>query len=64
MSRGCRHEPEEFEIYEDAVDSCDTVIEFTDGTSFPSCFSYQTTVKGTLFKGGLGTPLVIRDYEL
>lgn len=51
-------------IYEDAVDGCETVIEFTDGTSFSSCVSYQLAVKGTLFKGGVGPPLVIRDYEL
>ncbi len=24
-------------IYENAVDGCETVIEFTDGTSFSSC---------------------------
>jgi hypothetical protein len=51
-------------IYEDDVDGCETLIEFTDGTSFSSCVSHQATVKGTLFKGGVGTPLVIRDYEL
>ena len=51
-------------IYEDDVDGCETLIEFTDGTSFSSCVTYQATVKGTLFKGGVGTPQVIRDYEL
>jgi hypothetical protein len=51
-------------IYEDDTDGCETLIDFTDGTSFSSCVSYQPAVKGTLFKGGVGTPLVIRDYEL
>jgi hypothetical protein len=51
-------------IYEDEVDGCETLIEFTDGTSFSSSVSYQSAVKGTLFKGGAGTPEVIRDYEL
>ena len=51
-------------IYEDDVDGCETLIEFTDGTSFSSSVSYRPAVKGTLFKGGVGTPLVIRDYEL
>jgi hypothetical protein len=51
-------------VYEDATDGCETVIEFTDGTSFSSCVSSQPTVKATLFRGGAGTPQVIRDYEL
>jgi hypothetical protein len=51
-------------IYEDDLDGCETLIEFTDGTSFSSSVSYQPTVKGTLFKGGVGAPLVIRGYEL
>jgi hypothetical protein len=51
-------------IYEDDVDGCETFIEFMDGTSFSCCVSHQSAVKGTLFKGGVGTPQVIRDYEL
>lgn len=50
-------------IYENGVDGCETLIEFTDGTSFSSSVSHQPVVKGTLFKGGVGSPLVIRDYE-
>lgn len=50
-------------IYEDEVDGCETLIEFTDGTSFSSSVSYLPTVKGTLFEGGVGTPKIIRDYE-
>jgi hypothetical protein len=51
-------------IYEDDIEGCETLIEFTDGTSFSSSVSYQPTVKGTLFEGGAGTPKIIRDYEL
>jgi hypothetical protein len=51
-------------IYKDDVDGCETLIEFTDGTSFSSSVSHQSAVKGTLFKGGVGTPQIIRDYEL
>jgi hypothetical protein len=51
-------------IYEDDVDGCETLIEFTDGTSFSSSVSYQSAVKGTLFKGGAGSPQVICDYEV
>jgi hypothetical protein len=50
-------------IYEDDIDGCETLIEFTDGTSFSSSVSNQPTVKGTLFVGGAGTPKIIRDYE-
>jgi hypothetical protein len=49
--------------YEDDVDGCETLVEFTDGTSFSSSVSYQPTVKGTLFECGVGTPKIIRDYE-
>jgi hypothetical protein len=52
-------------IYKDDVDGCETLIEFTDGTSFSSSVCYKPEVKGTLFKGGgAGTPQVLRDYEL
>ena len=51
-------------IYEGAIDGCETLIEFTDGTSFSSSVSYQANTKGTLFKGGIGTPQIIRDYEV
>ena len=51
-------------IYKDDVDGCETLIEFMDGTSFSSSVSDQSSVKGTLFKGGVGTPQIIRDYEL
>ena len=50
-------------IYEDNEDACETLIEFTDGTSFSSSVSYRPAVKGTLFKGGAGVPQVICDYE-
>lgn len=51
-------------MYEDDVDGCETLIEFTDGTSFSSSVCNQATVKGTLFEGGAGTPKIIRNYEL
>ena len=51
-------------IYEDALDGCETVIEFTDGTSFSSCVSSRQTIKATLLRGGVGTPQILQDYEL
>jgi hypothetical protein len=46
-------------IYGDNLDGCETLIEFTDGTSFSSSVSAQPTIKGTLFRGG--SPEIIRD---
>ena len=51
-------------IYEDDTDGCETLIEFTDGTSFSSSVCYQPTVKGTLFEGGAGAPKILHNYEL
>ena len=51
-------------MYDNAVDGCETLIEFTDGTWFSSSVCYKATVKGSLFKGGIGTPEIIQNYEL
>jgi hypothetical protein len=51
-------------IYQDEIGGCETLIEFTDGTSFSSSVSNQSAIKGTLFRGGVGTPQIIRDYEV
>lgn len=51
-------------IYEDDVDGCETMIEFTDGTSFSCCVCSEPHVKAVLFKGGIGTPDIIRDYKV
>ena len=51
-------------IYKDTGDGTEVQIDLTDGTSFSTSVSYQPTVKATLFKGGVGTPEIIRDYEV
>lgn len=51
-------------ISEDITEGCETLIEFTDGTSFSSSVSYQPNIKGILFRGGAGTPRTIKHYEL
>lgn len=50
-------------IYQDEVDGCETLIEFTDGTSFSSSVTSQPTIKGELFEACAGTPKIIRTYE-
>ncbi len=51
-------------IYRDTGDGTDVVIELTDGTSFTCALSHQPTVKASLYKGGVGTPQTIRDYDV
>lgn len=51
-------------VYEDDVDGCETLIEFTDGTSFSCCVCNEPKAKAVLFKGGIGTPEIIRDYKV
>ena len=50
-------------IYRDTRDGTDVHIELTDGTSFTCSLSQQPTVKASLYRGGVGTPQTIRDYE-
>ena len=38
-------------------------IELTDGTSFTCCVSVRPAVEASLYRGGVGTPETIRDYE-
>lgn len=51
-------------LYVNPVDGYETLIEFTDGTSFSSSVRPSPVVKATLFRGTAGTPEIIRDYEL
>ncbi len=50
-------------IYRDTGDGTDVQIELTDGTSFTCSLSHEPTVRASLYKGGVGTPQTIRDYE-
>ena len=51
-------------IYRDTGDGTDVQIELTDGTSFTCSLSHEPTVKASLYKGGVGTPLTIREYAV
>ena len=50
-------------IYRNTGDGTDLHIELTDGTSFTCSLSHQPAVRASLYKGGVGTPQTIRDYE-
>ncbi len=51
-------------IYKDTRDGTDVQIELTDGTSFTCSLSHEPTVKASLYRGGVGTPQTIREYEI
>jgi hypothetical protein len=51
-------------IYRDTGDGTNVQIELTDGTSFTCSLSHQLTVRASLYKGGVGTPLTIWDYDV
>jgi len=51
-------------VYKDTRNGTEIQIDLIDGTSFSCSLSHEPTVKATLFKGGVGTPQIIRDYEV
>lgn len=51
-------------IYNDTGDGCEIQVELTDGTSFSYSVSHHPVGKAILYKGGVGTPHVLRDYQL
>lgn len=53
-----------FRIYRDTGDGTDVQIELTDGTSFTCSLAHQPTIKASLYRGGVGTPETIRDYDV
>ena len=51
-------------IFKDTGDGTDVQIDLTDGTSFTCSLCHQPAVKASLYKGGVGTPEIIRNYEI
>jgi hypothetical protein len=51
-------------IYKDRNDGTEIQIDLTDGTSFSCCVSHTPAVTAYLYQGGVGTPKVLRDYEI
>jgi len=51
-------------IYKDTGDGTDMHINLTDGTSFSCSLCQQATVKAALYRGGVGSPEILRDYEV
>jgi hypothetical protein len=53
-----------FRIHKDTGDGTNLQIELTDGTSFSCCLNHRPDVKASLYRGGVGTPETIRNYEI
>jgi hypothetical protein len=51
-------------IHRDTGDGTNIQIELTDGTSFSCCLFYRPDVKAFLYKGGIGTPETIQNYDI
>jgi hypothetical protein len=39
-------------------------LDLTDGTSFSCFFRRQPEIEAALYQGGVGTPKIIREYEI
>ncbi len=51
-------------IYPDTGDGTEVQIDFADGTSFTCSLTCQAAVKSTLYRPGIGSPEVLRKYEM
>ena len=51
-------------IYKDGNGGIELQIDIADGTSFSCCVSHPPTVTACLYQGGVGTPEVLREYDL
>jgi hypothetical protein len=51
-------------IHKDTGDGTDVQIELTDGTTFICSLSHQPSVRASLYRGGVGTPQTIREYDV
>jgi len=64
MPGACGQDLLAFRIHRDTGDGTNVEIKFTDGTTFSCSLSSRPEVKATLYKGGVGTPEVLQDYEV
>jgi hypothetical protein len=71
MKEGCVECPElagktirTLRIYKDCGEGTEMQIDLTDGTSFSCSLSHQPTVKAALYRGGVGGPDIIHDYDV
>jgi hypothetical protein len=51
-------------VYDDPSEDFEVVIEFTDGTTFSCAMEQRASMKSVLFRGSVGTPEILRDYNV
>jgi hypothetical protein len=51
-------------IYKDTGDGPEIQLDLTDGTSFSYAVCHRPESKAILYRGGVGTPEIIRDIDL
>lgn len=51
-------------IYKDRGDGTEIQLELTDGTSFSCSINNEPTITASHYKGGAGTPEVLKNYKL
>ena len=51
-------------IYKDSGDGTEIQIELTDGTSFSCCVGHRAAVTASYYKGGIGSPEILHNYEV
>lgn len=55
---------QKFRIYKDTGDGAEIHLDLTDGTSFSCSLRQQAEIKAALYQGGVGSPKIIREYEI
>jgi len=53
-----------FRIHRDAGDGTNVEIALMDGTTFSCSINVRPEVKASLYKGGVGTPEILQNYEI
>jgi hypothetical protein len=51
-------------IHRDAGDGTNVEIRLTDGTTFSCSLNIRPEVKASIYKGGVGTPEILQNYEI
>ena len=51
-------------IYKKADVEAEIHLDLTDGTSFSCSLRQQSEIEAALYQGGVGSPKIIREYEI
>lgn len=51
-------------IYKNTGGACEIHLDLTDGISFSCSFRRQPEIEAALYQGGVGSPKILREYEI